>query len=158
MTLEQWAIRWGVAFNAIAELRQVFGEVPDVSKLTNSGNSEASVLNDVRLEASKKGIWLSRNNVGACQDTNGNFIRYGLANESAQMNKKIKSSDLIGVKPVLIEQKHVGVIFGQFVARETKVKGWEYSGSEREQAQLKFIQLIVSMGGDAMFTTGAGSL
>lgn len=118
---------------------------------------EASVLDAVRLEASRLGIRLWRNNVGAGQLTNGNFIRWGLANDSATVNKFIKSADLVGIRPVLITQEHVGKTFGQFISREIKHTGWRWRGDERETAQKRWADLVASLGGDACFATGEGS-
>jgi hypothetical protein len=123
-----------------------------------TGLSEAAVQNNVRLEAGRKGVRLFRNNVGATYDKEGNFIRYGLANESSQMNKAIKSSDLIGIRPILVTPQMVGYRVGVFVAREVKRGDWRYAGDPAEQAQLNFIQLITSLGGDAAFATGEGTL
>lgn len=120
--------------------------------------SEAAIQQLIRIEASQKGLRIWRNNVGACTDQNGNFIRYGLANDSATMNKAFKSSDLIGIRPVLITPDMVGKTIGQFVAREIKKENWTYKGTQREQAQLAFINLIKEMGGDACFANGEGTL
>lgn len=157
MNLTQWAIKWGVPYEAVEDLRAEFGAINTDPKPIE-GDSEAAVQARVRLEASRKGLRLWRNNVGACVDENNNFIRYGLANDSAKMNKAIKSSDLIGIRPVAIEQHHVGVILGQFVAREVKPSDWRYTGSAREEAQLKFLELIAALGGDAAFANEEGTL
>lgn len=116
--------------------------------------SESQVQDAVRLAASKAGWLLWRNNVGAGKLDNGSFIRWGLANDTKAMNESLKSSDLIGIRPVLITQEMVGSVIGQFVAREVKREGWRRTGSDREQAQDAFIQLVNSRGGDAAFTTG----
>jgi hypothetical protein len=137
------------------ELKQIFNLNPVAAE---PGLSETAVSNIVKAEASAKGARLWRNNVGAGTLDNGSFVRFGLANESSQINKIIKSADLIGIKPVLIQPHHVGYIIGQFVSREVKAAGWKYKGTEREQAQLKWAELITYLGGDAQFATGEGTL
>lgn len=84
---------------------------------------------------------LFRNIVGvSCLDANGRPVRYGLANESPDQNKVIKSADLIGIRPVLIEPRHVGHTIGQFVSREVKKGGWVYTGKGREAAQMAWVK------------------
>lgn len=112
---------------------------------------EMELLQKIRLRASQHGYRLWRNNVGAAKTTSGSFIRFGLANESAAINKIIKSSDLIGIKPILITPNLIGKTMGQFYCREVKRSGWEFTGTEREIAQLAWIDLINSLGGDADF-------
>lgn len=150
-----WALRWGVSPDALRELEQmVTPPAPD----TATPLSESAVQNLVRLEAAAHGTILWRNNVGACIDERGNQIRYGLANDSKKVNASLKSSDLIGIKPVLIEPRHVGHRIGQFVAREVKHSNWRYTGNPRERAQRVFIDLVLAYGGDAAFTTGEAQL
>lgn len=156
--LTQWATRHGVSQAALAELRVMMGVDTDPAKCTAAAGSEAAVQTVIRLEASRLGVRLWRNNVGACKDESGRIIRYGLCNDSAQLNKRIKSSDLIGVRPVVITSEMVGHTIGQFVAREVKRPGWKYTGTEREVAQKAFIELVLSLGGDAAFASGEGSL
>jgi hypothetical protein len=48
----------------------------------------------------------------------------------------------------------VGMTIGQFISREVKRPGWKYKGDLRERAQLKWMKIIVALGGDACFTTG----
>lgn len=158
MNLEQWAVKWGVSYDAIQDLRKQFGMINDNPIIPAKGNNEAAVQARIRLEASSAGARLWRNNVGATMDDRGNFIRYGLANDSKQMNEVIKSSDLVGIRPVLIQPQHVGSIIGQFICREVKEPSWRYTGTKREQAQLKFLELIISLGGDACFATGRGTI
>ena len=109
------------------------------------------------MEASTKGLRLWRNNVGAGYDESGNFMRWGLANDSKQVNSVLKSSDLIGIRPIVIQSHMMGLIVGQFVAREIKHGDWKWTGSEREKAQRNFINLVNSLGGDARFAYGRGS-
>jgi hypothetical protein len=123
------------------------------------GESEAAVQARVRVEASRKGMRLFRNNVGAFTDPDsGQFVRFGLANDSKQLNAVIKSGDLIGIRPRVVQPGDVGRLIGQLVSREVKRGGWRYTGSPREQAQLNWINLVNSLGGDAAFCTGEGSL
>jgi hypothetical protein len=114
--------------------------------------SESAVQNLVREKASQLGMRVWRNNVGAYVDKRGVPIRYGLANESSQMNKAIKSSDLIGIRPVTITQDMVGKVIGQFVAIECKEEAWKFSeNDERAKAQLNFINIVNNLGGYALF-------
>jgi hypothetical protein len=52
----------------------------------------------------------------------------------------------------------VGMTIGQFVSREIKGSDWKFTGNERETAQLRWIELITGMGGDACFATDEGTL
>lgn len=119
---------------------------------------EADVLALVKMEASHKGLRLWRNNVGAAYAADGSFFRYGLANETAAMSKMVKSADLIGIRPVLITPAMVGRTLGVFVSRECKRPGWRYTGTSRETAQEAWRALVESMGGDAQFADGEGTL
>lgn len=119
---------------------------------------EEGVLAAVRLEATRKGLRLWRNNVGAVHTADNRFIRFGLANESQQENTHTKSADLIGIRPLLILPEHVGTIVGQFVSRECKHPAWRYAGTAREVAQENWRRIINDFGGDAAFTVGEGSL
>ena len=110
---------------------------------------ESDVSNLIRLEASRLGIHLFRNNVGATYTHDGSFIRYGLANESKSMNSLLKSADLIGIRPILIEPWMVGTILGQFVSREIKNTSWKEDNSPRSAAQRNWRDLIIRLGGDA---------
>lgn len=161
ITIHDWARRHGVSHQAMAELQAIFTGVdtmPETMSRATPG-SEGAVTNNVRLEAARKGVQLFRNNVGACLDKNGRMIRYGLANDSKQMNERIKSSDLIGIRPLLITPDMVGATVGQFVAREVKKEAWKPGEDpKREAAQLAFLQLIIAYGGDACFTSHANSL
>ena len=115
---------------------------------------ESAVQQRTRLELARLGALVYRNNVGACEDKQGRIIRYGLCNESAQMNRALKSSDLIGVTPVLIQPHHVGRTLGVFTEIECKHSDWHMTPSDaRAQAQQRFIELIRSVGGIGGFVT-----
>lgn len=157
MNLHQWAIKWDVPPEAVNDLKRQFGTV-STDPPQHPGESEAAIQNRIRLEASRLGKRLLRNNVGAYKTDTGSWVRYGLANDSQQMNKVLKSSDLIGIDPVLVQPHHVGTVLGVFVAREVKRGNWRFTGTEDEQAQLKFLNLVASLGGNAAFVTGEGSL
>lgn len=152
--LHNWAIRHHVSLEALQELHVLLtSTVP--SPTTAQGASESDVQARVRVAASQAGDVLWRNNTGVLPDARGVPVRFGLCNESKAVNDKCKSSDLIGIKRVLITHAHVGSVIGQFYAREVKRAGWHYTGTPREIAQLRFIEAVVAMGGDAGFTTGS---
>lgn len=113
--------------------------------------TEAEVLKEIRRVAQDKAYLLFRNNVGACKTSDGRLIRYGLMNETKQINENFKSADLIGVKPKKITQADVGKTIGQFVAFEVKREGWGKPKNKRELAQQNFLRMIERHGGIAKF-------
>ena len=145
MNLIDWALKWGISREAIADFKHQVGLDGDLAN--SNATTESGAQQRVRLEAASLGIMLWRNNVGATMDQNDRLIRYGLANDSKAMNTRIKSADLIGIRPD-----------GQFVSREIKKPGWRYTGTPREEAQLRWANLILASGGDAAFATGEGTL
>ena len=159
MQLNTWALKWQIPIEALEDLRDMFGTVnTDPLGSPPEGESEAAVQNRIRLEASAKGMRIWRNNVGSLLDERGIPVRFGLANDSKQMNEKLKSSDLIGIRPVRIQPHMVGQVIGQFVAREVKESEWSYKATKRELAQLRYLELVVSLGGDGAFANSEGSL
>lgn len=160
MNLHEWALRWKLPGQAIYELQMLTGAntPPLPEKDRAHGKSEAFAQSQVMLEASQKGIRLWRNNVGALKDDNGRVVRYGLANDSESINKIIKSGDLIGWRTFIITQDHVGRKVAQFVSREVKAPGWQFTGQDREAAQKTWADMILADGGDAAFATGPGTL
>jgi hypothetical protein len=116
--------------------------------------SEAYAQSQVRLEAPRRSFRLHRNNVGVLKDESGRPVRFGLANDSRQLNEVLKSSDLIGWRPVLITPEHVGRTIAQFVSIECKAPGWIYRGTDREKAQKQWLDLVNQDGGLGFFSTG----
>ena len=156
MILDKWAVRWHIPPHALAELKATIGiyEQP----VTVAGISEAAVQQQIRLEAARQGAALFRNNNGACMDEGGRLIRYGLANDSAAMNKALKSHDLIGITPHIVAVADVGSTIGVFTSIEVKRAGWKYTGTIREKAQLAWGKLIIKLGGRAQFATSPGEV
>ena len=121
-------------------------------------NREFLLQQQIRAEASQAGCVLWRNNVGAVMSPDGRLIRFGLANDSKQMNARYKSSDLIGIQRVIITEEMVGEVFGRFLAREVKAPGWTYRGTDREAAQLNYITKVNELGGSAAFANTLGTI
>lgn len=157
MNRVEWCRKWHVPIEALDELFDELLFIPDTAPNTTP-LSEAGVASRVRLEASKKRIHLWRNNVGAGKLDNGSFIRWGLANDSKQLNDVLKSADWVGVKPRTITHADVGSVIGQFISREIKRSNWKFSGSIEEVAQMRWALLVNSCGGDAKIVTDIGSL
>jgi len=154
--INQWAERWRIDPQAITELRALM----TVTAPTGGRKiSEAAAQQEIRVEACRRGARLWRNNNGACQvPAAGRPIRYGLANDSSKINAQIKSSDLIGITPVPVTPSMVGHTLGVFTSVEVKRPGWSYKGTEREAAQLKWLELVVAFGGIAKFATSKEDL
>jgi len=155
--IHEWAKRHAISHAALSELAQIMG-VESTEHVSGGSTNEARVQDAARLQASKMGWRLFRNNVGSLKDERGIPVRYGLCNDSPAMNKRVKSSDLIGLRPIIITPDMVGTTLGQFVAREIKKERWKYKGNEHEQAQLRFGEIVTSLGGDFKFWNGSGEL
>lgn len=129
-----------------------------------SGASESRVQALVRLEAPHAGVRLWRNNVGVLRDETGRPVRYGLANDTAALNGRIKSGDLIGWRKTLITPEFVGHHVAVFISRECKAEDWmpapptDVARFAREEAQRRWCSLVNADGGDARFATGQGTL
>ena len=88
--------------------------------------SEAANQNRIRDHFAQQGVRLWRQNVGALKDATGRILRYGLANDSAELNRQLKSSDLIGWRPLLVTPDMVGQVVAQFVSVEVKDDDWQF--------------------------------
>lgn len=114
--------------------------------------SEAAVQQHIRTQIALTGVELWRQNVGACTDANGRVIRYGILNDSKQLNQRFKSSDLVGIRPILVTADMVGQVVGVFAAIECKASNWTYRpNDEHTQAQQRFIDMVRAAGGFAGF-------
>lgn len=114
---------------------------------------EAAVQNHTREQFAFIGpVW--RNNVGACEDATGRIIRYGLGNDSAQLNREMKSPDLVCITPVFVTPDMLGRTLGVFTGLECKHSNWRMTpGDKHAQAQAKFHDIIRQHGGFAGFVT-----
>lgn len=158
-TYEEWAAAHPAAAR---DLQAMLGAAPwPVTPPGGDGKSEAWSQQQVRLSIAHAGGLSWRNNVGAtpsrCPECGApqQPVRYGLANDTAALNEKIKSSDLIACVPRLIVPQDVGRTIGQFASVEVKRPGWSFTGKGREVGQMAWLSLIASKGGVAMFSTGA---
>ena len=159
---------WRAYFPEAAHHLEVMFE-PAKALVDIEGGSESLAQQQARFRIAKTGAMSWRNNVGATKAKETNIcpacrfkfevhkqpVRYGLANDSSAMNKKIKSSDLILCIPRKITPDMVGQIIGQFGAIEVKKPGFVFNPKDEHQAaQANWLQLITSLGGYASFSTG----
>lgn len=154
--LRTWALRHGLTEGALLELGEILGAGSQPEG--EEGASEARVSSRVRLAAPHFDMKLWRNNVGALIDKRDIPVRFGLANDSPQLNKRIKSGDLIGWRRVTITPEMVGSVIAQFVSIETKKAGWKYTGDDHEQAQQRWAALVALAGGYARFVSDPAAL
>lgn len=118
---------------------------------------EEEVQADLRLKIAREGkTVVFRNNSGAAEDKTGRIIRYGLANDSARINKEIKSHDLIGWTSIVITPEMVGQKVAVFTSIECKRQGWKPDpNDEREKAQRKWGDAVSAAGGIVRFISDA---
>ena len=116
--------------------------------------NEATTQSLVRLALAAAGGRMWRNNTGVLRNQKRRPVRFGLANDSAALNARLKSSDLIGWEPVVITGDMVGQTIARFTSIECKHPGWHLTpGDARGQAQRAWIDLVRADGGRADFVT-----
>ena len=116
--------------------------------------SEAAIQQRIRLLSAQHGTPLLRNNSGASLNERGQMVRYGLGNDSEKLNKHFKSSDLIGIWPIVVTPDMVGRTLGLFFAVEVKAPGWKFRDSDkRAVAQQNFGEWVRRHGGIFTFAT-----
>jgi hypothetical protein len=121
--------------------------------------SESEVQADVRLRAPLVRAHLFRNNSGVLPNEAGRPVRYGLANESAAVNRVLKSADLIGWQSVTVTADMVGQTLAVFLSVEVKPE--DFNGpsgkaeAERYEAQKNWANLVNKAGGRAYIVTDA---
>lgn len=155
--LDLWAMQWGVPAAAIQDLRARYvAETASGTGTNMPRDSEAYVQSECRLFAPRNDMLLFRNNVGVLPNDNGQPVRFGLANDTKELNKRIKSGDLLGIRRVPITQAMVGTVIGQFASVECKHRYW-HPGEDvaREGPQKEWANLVASWGGHARITSSA---
>lgn len=155
--LSDWANRHNVGQAAFAELCGLMGftaETPEVLE----GKAESYVQSAVRLAAPMHGFMLGRNNRGALKDERGVPVRYGWLNDTAALDKVCKTGDLLGHQSGWFRdyQTLEAVKVAVFAMVECKRAGWKGFNpkDKHEAAQMRAIQMVLSAGGIAAFSTG----
>ena len=144
--------QWEQAHPAAA--RALWSLLTPASLAPHGAGSEARVQSQIRLSAAQMGVRIYRNNVGVLKDDRGVPLRFGLANDTSAMNSVIKSSDLIGWRPILITDEMVGTKIAKFVSIECKAANWKWKATDRERAQAAWHALVNRDGGEGYFSTG----
>ena len=111
----------------------------------------------VRSRASDWGIRLFRNNSGVLMNEVGVPVRFGLGNESKDLNETLKTGDFIGWTPVTITADMVGKQLAVFTNFECKPFNFAekktYNKKTREYGQDKFNTMVNNAGGIVGFTS-----
>lgn len=117
--------------------------------------AEKKLFDDSRLRvATQYNGLLYRNNSGALPDKTGTLVRFGLGNDSKQLNEVWKSPDSVGGIPITITPEMVGKTFLVLCGFEDKKPGWKLTaGDKRGQAQHNCIMDWLQAGGIAGFIT-----
>lgn len=147
----QWSIQYPEAARALRAITLPPPPPP-------GQGSEARIQSAVRLEAARRGQYLTRNNKGAGKVLNEktgthSFLRWGLANGSKEESDTWASADLIGIYPLLVTPTMVGSVVGQFYSVEVKSEN-----GRTPQAQLNWAALVNSRGGRAVIVNQEGML
>ena len=101
--------------------------------MASSSPSEHEIQQRIRLACGRGPVRLWRNNTGALVDQQGRFVRFGLCKGS---------SDLIGLRSLVVTPEMVGQRIAQFVALEIKSPQGVVSPEQKA-----FLQLVRQLGG-----------
>lgn len=119
--------------------------------------SDGGNLGPIRQHYADLGARLWRCNTGALTDSRGVPVRFGLANDSAALNKQLKPGDGIGWYPRLITPDMVGDVIAQFLSIEAKRDGWVFPRPTNKEAyahcvaQRRWARMVRDEGGIAGF-------
>jgi hypothetical protein len=156
--IHSWATRWNVPAAAIHELLDLVD--PTRTMTPGDSTSEAALSAELSVLAPKHGASLWRNNNGSALMVNPNrpdeqprHVRFGLGNASKKLSEVWKSSDRIGITPMV--STAAGQWFGVFTAVEVKKPGWTKPKNKRELGQSNFLGTVRSMGGIGIFAQSA---
>jgi hypothetical protein len=100
-----------------------------------SSPSEHEIQQQIRLACGHGAVRLWRNNTGALVDQQGRFVRFGLCKGS---------SDLIGLRSLLVTPELLGQRIAQFVALEIKTPHGVVTPEQRA-----FLRVVDQLGGVA---------
>lgn len=115
---------------------------------------ESEIQQEIQIAGPEYHCILLRNNSGAFTDASGRVIRFGLGNISKNHSDHMKSSDLIGIKSIVVTPDMVGKMIGVLTAIEVKKEGFVYNDCDkRQRAQKNFIEWIKLRGGVAGFVS-----
>jgi len=116
--------------------------------------NEATISDENKLYISCLNGKLWRNNCGVAFREDGVPVRFGLGNESQKTHDVFRSSDQIGILPVVITPDMVGNTVGVFVAVEDKKSDWTYTNTKHHRCQKNFLDQVKRLGGIGVFATG----
>lgn len=119
--------------------------------------TESQLQSWIRLQSPNFNSLLMRNNSGVLVNSEtGRPVRFGLANDSAQLNRKFKSADLIGITRKVCR---CGEVFGVFTALEVKVPGWSFNPNNPvHAAQNNFLSEVCNRKGIGSFISSTDEL
>lgn len=109
--------------------------------------SEQEIQQQIRLQLSRGPVRLWRNNTGALLDQRGQMVTYGLCKGS---------SDLIGLRQVVIGPEHLGQTLAVFSAIE--VKGPRGRATPEQLAFIAAVQRLGGLAGVARSVEDANSI
>jgi hypothetical protein len=166
MTLLEWCAKWRITPEALKDLVTTCVHL-GTYEYDEKETLEGEVQRELRLEAARQGKYLFRNNRGAGRMESGNYVRYGLANDSKKLGDTLKAADLVGLETIFVTMEMVleavsqglpGYKVGRFLSVEVKRPSWKFSGSLEDMAQLKWATFVNDTGGRAIITNCAGVL